>query len=140
MPVLLDPVKLRTACHALGIIPQELQALQRLPLEKAREKFEEIKARVHKNYKRLAFELHPDRTGTDPDQTELFKLVGAVKSDFDKLKLEPRPQPQPVVFHPMPMPGMRVQTWSSASTARSASTTVTVRIGIPLHVATMRPT
>jgi hypothetical protein len=32
--------------------------------------------KAKKNYKRLVFELHPDRTGNDPTKTELFKLLG----------------------------------------------------------------
>ena len=131
----------------LGIMPNELQSIQGLPLLEGQRRLEEIKERVHKNYKRLAFELHPDRTGNDPAKTEHFKLVGAVKDDFDKLKLEARQvhhQPPPPPMNMQQVRVVRVVSWASARPGGPATTATTsgttVHINVPFRVATMRPT
>jgi hypothetical protein len=147
MPVQADPMKVRGVMTELGIMPNELGSLQGLPLAEGQRRLDEIKERVHKNYKRLAFELHPDRTGNDPAKTEHFKLVGAVKDDFDKLKLEPRQvnmQPPPPPLNMQRVRVVRVVSWASARTGGPVTTGTTsgttVQINIPFRVATMRPT
>lgn len=142
MPTPIDPVKLHRVMQVLGIMPNELQGLQRLPIQEGQRRFAEIKERVHKNYKKAAFELHPDRTGNDPEKTELFKLIGTVKDDFDKLQLERRPvlRPPPPPM-PMQVQVVRVVSWASVgSTYNRTTATNTVAVGVPLRVATLRPT
>lgn len=148
MPAPIDPVTLQGVLRDLGVFPADLDALRRCPIEAGRQRLEELKELVRKNFKKLALQLHPDVTGGDPVKTERFKLVNTVKDDFEKLRLEIRPQQQrfPV---PRPVPNMRVVrvvTWTAASaayTTASASTTTTTTstgFGIPFRVAVMRPT
>jgi DnaJ domain len=144
----MEPHKLREVMLALGVRPEEMVRLQQVPLETARALLEELKERVRKNYKQLAFELHPDRTGNDPVKTERFKLIGTVKDEFEKLQVQARQQPQFIPRPPMqPQPQMRVMrvvTWTSAGTAytstASTGTTTHIHIGVPFRVATMKPT
>jgi hypothetical protein len=146
MPAPIDPIKLQEALRALGIFPADLEALRRIPLEEARRCLDVLKERVRKNYKQLAFELHPDRTGNDPTKTERFMLLGSVKDEFEKLQLQqqqPQLRQQIVMRVVPPMPQvrvMRVVTWSSAGSAHINATTGTVSIGVPFRVATMKPT
>lgn len=148
MPAPLDPVKVQEIMRALGVMPADMDALRRLPLEQAKIHLEQLKERVRKNYRQLAFELHPDRTGGDPEKTERFKLVGTIKDEFEKLQIQARPQ----MFVRPPQPQMRVQpmrvvqvvSWATAGNAytrtNAGGTTVTIGFGMPLRVATMKPT
>jgi hypothetical protein len=147
MPVPIDPVKLRGALQELGIDQNELQAIQRLPLEFAQKRFAEVKERVNKTYRNLAKKYHPDQNGGDPAKTERFKLLGTVKDEFDKLQIRP---PSPPMPRPVPMPVQQIRVvWSSAGPAYNNATTNVpgsvsvgprgVRICVPWRVATMRP-
>jgi hypothetical protein len=138
----IDPAKVRAILADLGVQPAEMEAIRRCPLEEGKRRLDELKERVHKNYKRLAFELHPDRTGNDPEKTERFKLVGAIREDFDKLQLRAPPQ-----FMPMPMRvpvgvvmhvPVQVVSWHARSTVTFNQTSTTV-INSPFVVANMRP-
>jgi hypothetical protein len=121
-------------------MPQELDALRRCALEEGKRKLEELKERVRKNYKRLVFELHPDRTGNDPVKTERFVLFGRIKDEFEKLQLQPRPVTQ--IRPPPNVTVVRVVTWTRASHAYNTSntSTTTESVGVPFRVSTMRPT
>jgi hypothetical protein len=137
MPAPIDPLKVQAVLRDLGVEPADLEALRRCPLAEGQRKLAELKERVHKNYKRAAFELHPDRTGNDPEKTERFKLLVTVRDDFEKFQLVP-PQPR---FVPMPVQQtVRVVSWVSASAAfRNAPTATTVTINVPFVFAYMYP-
>jgi hypothetical protein len=160
MSVPADPVKIQEAMRELGVLPADVEKLQRMAVfEEATAWLDELKDRVRKNFKRLAFELHPDRTGGDLEKTALFKLYGTVKDDFEKLQVQRRPQlsPSQVVFQHMAQqireqerararrppiqPPPRVVMWSSVgSTVANRAGTVSIAFGVPLRVATMKPT
>ena len=92
----MDQQILFQVARALDATPERLQAIARLPnFELARKALEELKAEVHKRYKKLAFEWHPDRNPGDPEAEAKFKALGQVLKELDKLQLQ-RPQP---VFH-----------------------------------------
>lgn len=84
----------------MGVLPQDFTALQqaRTP-EEATRLLEAIKEKVRVGFKRLAFELHPDRTGNDPEKTRRFKLVCALKSDIDKITVNSTPRPPVAMRH-----------------------------------------
>lgn len=139
----IDPRLALAILADLGVQPAEMDALRRSPIEEGKRKLEELKERVHKNYKRLAFELHPDRTGNDPEKTERFKLVGAIREDFSKLQLQAQPRMMPM---PMRVPvgvvihvSSPVVSWQARSTA-STTGTANVSVNAPFIYATMRPT
>jgi hypothetical protein len=89
--------RLEKGLQALGVTPEDFNTVQRQPTyELACAKLEEVKEKVRKAYKRLAFELHPDRTGNDIEKTELFKAVGQVKADIESLNINP-PRPPPMM-------------------------------------------
>lgn len=144
MPVPLDPAKIQGVMRDLGVAPADVDALRRMPFEAAVKHLEELKERVRKNFKRLALELHPDRTGGDAEKTERFKVVSSIKDEFEKLQIRPvpvRPPPVVTVAPPPPVRVVRVVTWTSAGAAyTSRATGTTVTVGIPFNIATMRPT
>ena len=136
----IDPATVRAILADLGVQQADMDAIRRCPLDEGKHKLEELKERVHKNYKRLAFELHPDRTGNDPEKTERFKLIGAIREDFAKLQLQAMPQRMPmrvpagVVIH-VPI---QVVSWHARSTV-STTGTASVSVSAPFIYANMRP-
>lgn len=90
--------------QALGVSPAELQqVLQQPSFAECQVYLEALKDKVRKSFKKLAFELHPDRTGNDPEKTELFKVVARIRDDVEKLTLQeaqllPPPPPMPIPF------------------------------------------
>ena len=93
---------------ALGVQPAEIQRLYTLPHDEASRHLGVLKERVRQNWRKLAFELHPDRTGNDPQKTERFRALLALKSKFEQMTLpEPRParsEPVPTYATVTPMP------------------------------------
>jgi len=143
--VQLDP-RILAALQELGIqVPQDLNAIRSAPsFAEAQARLQALKERVNRNFRKLAFELHPDRTGNDPARTERFKALVQVKEDLDKLKLQHMPRPQPMVMHVMWR--NPVATTSSASTSaytayyQGTTNTSTPTGGpSPLRVVFMRP-
>jgi len=81
----------------LGVGPGDLHRVQQTPYPQSVVLMDDLKARVKASFKKLAFELHPDRTGNDPAKTEEFKGLAQVASDFEKFTVQPvrRPPPPP---------------------------------------------
>lgn len=100
-----DRVRVEKGLLALGITAEDFNEVRRQrTYEEAVAKLEEVKEKVRKGYKKLAFELHPDRTGDDVEKTELFKIITQVKQDIESLQIErPRPVPVPVPMIPVVM-------------------------------------
>lgn len=80
----------------LGVDAQVLDHLRRIPFQQAVKDLTTLKAEVKTRYKKLAFELHPDRTGGDEAKTKLFSEVTEANRWFQELKLHP-PPPRQVV-------------------------------------------
>lgn len=159
----LDPVKIQAAMSDLGVSPVDMERLRQMTsVEEATTWLDELKARVRKNFKQLAFELHPDRTGGDEEKTARFKLYGTVKDEFEKIQVQARQVPNPqAIFQqiqqqmlerlrqqhvqaqrqaPIQAPA-RVVMWSSVgSTVAHRTGAVSVQFGVPLRVATLKPT
>lgn len=77
------------AYRLLGITEAELRDLSKLAFREAESLLQRLKMRAKKNYKRLAFELHPDRNGGDLEKTELYCLVTRVQQAFEKMESRP---------------------------------------------------
>jgi hypothetical protein len=101
------PQQIERALQLLGLTRADLDA----PLREAapaaqRERLEQLQVRVKGAFRRVALELHPDRTGNDPVKTEEFKVVSCIAEEIANLKLVPRPRPVP---RPVPVyPGRPV--------------------------------
>lgn len=133
----------------LGVnYPSDLQAIERMPFEQGTKVLADLKERVRKGYKRLAFELHPDRTGNDPEKTERFKLLAQVRDRIEQITIQPRQAPpqiqvQQVVFRQVPCgvifrhPAVTMNVQGKAGTPAS---TTHFGPGGPAFVAKMRPT
>lgn len=76
----------------LGVHPAHLQHLQRLPFEQAQTSLEAMKVEAKKRYRKLALELHPDRTGGDEDKIKLFRIVTEVNNQIQAITLRQRLQ------------------------------------------------
>ena len=91
--------------HYLGVGLHEIEALRQLPYREATQRLTELKSRIHKGWRKAAFELHPDRTGNDPQKTALFQALTLLRDQFEDLRLaEPTPAPPVQVFEPMDLP------------------------------------
>lgn len=130
-----DHVRIQQAVQALGITPADLDAIRLAPFPQAQALLQSLKDRAKKNYRRLAFELHPDRTGNDPAKTELFKILGRVITDIEKLQVRPPPPPPQYVVRQVQVPLQWVQV---ARTVNGTTTTTTAGFH-PGHVVFMRP-
>jgi len=101
----------------LGVMPMDIERLRRTPYAQAVSNLDALKATVKGNWKKLAFDLHPDRTGNDPVLTEEFKSLTEVKDAFLKIEVQ---APQPVA----PQQVHQV-VFVHMTTVRTAATTAT---------------
>lgn len=126
----------------MGVLPQDFQGIQLAPsFEEAKRLLEVIKDKVKTGFKKLAFELHPDRTGNDPVKTAKFKLAANVKNDIEKLTVgqQPRPRPMPVPFvQPMQVVFVQFYTGGQTTTTSTAGPSY-VRTQNAWAAATMHP-
>jgi len=76
----------------LGVHPAHIQNLQRLPYEQAQATLEKLKVEAKKRYRKLALELHPDRTGGDEDKATLFRIVTEVNNQIQAITLRQKLQ------------------------------------------------
>jgi hypothetical protein len=56
----------------------------------ANERLDALKRDIKAAWKRAAFELHPDRTGGDPEKEAQFKRLAVFMQDVDKFRITPR--------------------------------------------------
>lgn len=92
-----------TALLALGITPQALADIMTAPFPRALELMKELKEQARKDFKRLVFDLHPDRTGGDPVKTEQFRRLNEQFRIVSALTVGP-PAPMPVLRGGLPHP------------------------------------
>ena len=94
----------------LGVLPTEVENLYTLAYPEATKLLGVLKDRVRRNWRKLAFELHPDRTNNDPEKTRQFRALLALKDRFEQLTLpEPRsahPDPSTLYTTMPPTPGV----------------------------------
>jgi hypothetical protein len=130
----MDQAQTLTALDRLGVTRVDLDRVQRTPYPASKAILDELKSRVRSNWKRLAFDLHPDRTGNDPDKTALFTMLNQVQREFESLEIQPRMVPMRVVV---------VQHWGQPFTPGVVytSTTNTTNTGYAsaYYAATIRP-
>lgn len=101
----------------LGVRPEDLARVQRAPsFEAAKAQLEELKVRVRAAWKRAAFDLHPDRTGGDPEKTRLYTALNGVRQDFEGLEMRLPPPPPPVLYVRVPFNASTAYTSSTSST------------------------
>lgn len=131
----MDQVALHRALGALGVQPQALEHLRRVPFPQAVEGLKRIQEAAKPAYKKLALELHPDRTGGDETKTRLFSEVTMAHKWLQELKVQP-PAPQPTmtvqfVHYPRahPFGGVVNTTTTSTSTHYNASRVVFIKVG-----------
>lgn len=63
--------------------------------EIAQKVLDDFKAKVNKVWRKVALELHPDRTGNDPEKTEKFKRYAQAMETIKALDLPSIPPPRP---------------------------------------------
>ncbi len=95
----IDQGKMQQAYLDLGVYPSDLAALRHLPYELAASGLDALKQRARRNFRRLSLDLHPDRTGNDPEKTERFKQLSAVRDELERVQVQARPEPRPVPMH-----------------------------------------
>lgn len=94
--------QLSKAMQLLSLTPNDFRVIEQAPsFEAGQQMLAGLKERVKKQFRKVALELHPDRTNNDPAKTDDFKLVSAVVDDIERLAFSrppPRPQQMRVVF------------------------------------------
>jgi len=117
MPSKIPQQDFQRALSALGIEPSDIDAIRRASFQKAQELLQELKTRAGRNYRKLALELHPDRTQGDKSKEELFVLLGRVLEEFNKTTVQPAPPPPPqITFIPVAPVWQGFQTTTPTST------------------------
>jgi len=82
--------------RAMGLTAEDFIEVRRATTVESRKcLLDALKTKAKKGYTRLAFELHPDRTGNDPEKTALFRTLVEVKADIDALDPDRFPAPEP---------------------------------------------
>ena len=116
----MDQATMMRSLDALGVRLQDIENLRRLPFPHAVEGLKKIQENAKPRYKKLAFELHPDRTGGDEAKTRLFSEVTTANKWLQELQVHP-PPPQPrmvvqMVHYPAAHPfGGTVNTWNTTT-------------------------
>lgn len=115
----IDPHKMALALESLGVSVRDFEEMRRASFTRAQELLRALKERARKSFRRLALELHPDRTGNDETKTETFKALTQVFSELIKLEVRP-PPPVPPPVQPV------VSTWVQYSRSRPVPSSPTV--------------
>jgi hypothetical protein len=133
------------ALGELGVRAPDLEAVQRAPYPQSERMLRGLKDRVKKNWRQLAFMLHPDRTQNDPVKTERLKQLTEVKEEFDRVQVVPRMPIPPVVVrrtihwtNPMHSVGVPFSTTINGCHSTTTSSTTGVHFN-QVYVVTMRP-
>lgn len=93
----LTDAQLQRALLLLRIKQDDFTDIVNAPtMAEGQQRLAELKARVKKQFRTLAFDLHPDRTNNDPAKTDDFKLVSVVAEDLQEVELRPKPLPRQV--------------------------------------------
>jgi hypothetical protein len=123
MPAPLDKAKVQAALFDLGVTAEMIGAVRRAPLPQAQALLAQVKENARRHYRRHVFELHPDRTGNDPEKTERLHVLTRVLEDLAKLTVQP-PRPvihaQVVQVQPVSWIRIRYTGGSPQSSSRSA--------------------
>ena len=128
---------------ALGVSQQDFETIRRVPFPQAQTLLQELKTKARRNYKRLALELHPDRTQGDEVKAQLFVLLGQVLEELDKTTVHP-PPPQPVQFVNFTAVNVSTwQAWQAHGVPTSSATTTSTGGGFTptqvIRIVRMRP-
>lgn len=126
-----DEPRFARALEELGVTSQAIHEIRSSPLPIAERLLKELKERAHKAYRRLAFELHPDRNAGDATKTERFTFLSHVAKHIEALRV----QPPPVTFVHVVFTGP-----VSHSSGNTTSTTINfTNVQSARRVVTMRP-
>jgi hypothetical protein len=140
MPVPVDQQKLAEALRALGVMPHSLDAIRRAPFSDAQRLMQELKDQAKKAYRKLSLELHPDRTGNDPEKTAQFTFLGNVLADIQKLEVRPPAPVMPRVQFQVQVPfGARPGVTTAGNVPRTTNANTTTTGPQPIYVVFMRP-
>ena len=137
MPSSIPQHDVQRALATLGVTSQDFDTIRRVPFSQAQTLLQELKVKARRNYKRLALELHPDRTQGDQIKAELFVLLGRVLEELDKTVVHPQPpMPQPISFN---YSFNTAPTWVSTATTSRTTTTTTFTAQQVIRIVKMRP-
>lgn len=101
----------------LGLYPNDFASVRNSSsVEEATQKLEDLKVRAKPGFKKLAIELHPDKTGNDTEKTEKFKKITEVMEWLQKLEIQPVPIPRFVTFVQVTVSGSNSTTTTSTTT------------------------
>jgi hypothetical protein len=138
-------MKLAQALIDLGVTPAAIHQIRYAPFPQAQELLKRLKEQAKKAFRRLALELHPDRTGGDTEKAARFAFLTTVIKQVEAMEVPPPPpQPQVVIEQIQFAPA---QTTASGPWVRVGRRVGAVRAttqqtpqGNGLHVVFMRPT
>lgn len=108
----------------LGVSLHEFEALRDRPRVEAVKMLDALKDKVRRNWRRAVFDLHPDRTGGDPEKTALFQELTRIKDTLEafQLPVEVRVVGRPVThFRPDQAPPTPGVTFSTRQVRRQPS-------------------
>lgn len=80
----------------LGMTAKDFQLVMRARTrDEAVRLLEEVRAKFRSAYRKMAFALHPDRTGGDPVKTRKFQALIQLREEVEKLSIPEPPPPEP---------------------------------------------
>lgn len=101
----------------LGVSQQDLETVRLTAYPESKVALQRLKEKARRAYKRVALELHPDRTAGDKDKTALFVLAGRALEEFVQTSV-PEPLPRrPLYQSPEQERFVSSPTWQQLSQA-----------------------
>lgn len=91
----MDETLFMARLEKMGVTPEDLGRLRTLPYAEAVRFLGELKGRAKRGWKKLAFQLHPDRTGNAPESTLEFRELTAAREMFEGMEVRPPPPVRP---------------------------------------------
>lgn len=138
----MDQALAMSFAERLGFTAACVDQLRRMPFEGAQVRLDELKKEARKLYRKLVYQLHPDRNPDDPDAGTKLQVLSDVLKQIEGLKLQ-RAAPPPIMhvqFHPsMQVQRVHMHRYNGTTSGYSSTSTSTTVTYVATRVVNIKP-